>query len=222
MRRLHTREAYLDLVELIRKKIPNVALSSDFIVGFCGETDEQFADTLSLIELVKYDLAFLYQYSMRDKTHAYHNLKDNVSEEVKKKRLIEIIDVFKKNQLIRNKMDIGSYQLVLVEGNGRLPGQLMGRADSYKSCIFENSLIYDRIPEFLESKLKNIGNKAIDVNESMYNNDSNVTKSLINMKEYILVKIHDVSYNSLFATPICKTSIREFNEVFKGNSLISS
>lgn len=66
MRRGYTREAYLELVEHVRSIIPNVALSSDFICGFCGETDEEFNETLSLIETVKYNMAFLFPYSMRE------------------------------------------------------------------------------------------------------------------------------------------------------------
>ncbi|CAG0910494.1 unnamed protein product, partial [Cyprideis torosa] len=65
MRRGYTREAYMSLVDRVRSKIPSVALSSDFIAGFCGETEEEFQDTLSLIEIVKYNLGFLFLYSMR-------------------------------------------------------------------------------------------------------------------------------------------------------------
>lgn len=83
MRRNHTREAYLNLIERIRTKIPGVALSSDFIAGFCDETESEFADTLSMIETVKYDMAFLFAYSMREKTHAYRRMQDNVPEDVK-------------------------------------------------------------------------------------------------------------------------------------------
>lgn len=66
MRRGYTREAYIDLVHHIRQIIPNIYLSSDFITGFCGETEEEFQDTLSLIELIKYNKAFLFSYSMRE------------------------------------------------------------------------------------------------------------------------------------------------------------
>lgn len=71
MRRNHTREAYLQLVQKIRETIPGVTLSSDFIAGFCGETEEQFEDTVRLIEEVKYENAFLFAYSLREKTHAH-------------------------------------------------------------------------------------------------------------------------------------------------------
>lgn len=100
MRRNHTREAYLELIEHIRTKIPGVALSSDFICGFCDETEAEFEDTISLLESVKYDLAFLFAYSMRERTHAHRRMQDNVPEDVKKTRLTRMIDVFKQNQLI--------------------------------------------------------------------------------------------------------------------------
>ena len=83
MRRLYTREAYIELVNVIRNKIPKIALSSDFISGFCGETESEFNDTLELIKLIKYDMAFLFSYSMRDKTHAFHNFMQQ-SENTKK------------------------------------------------------------------------------------------------------------------------------------------
>ena len=96
MRRNHSREAYLDLIDHIRAKIPGVALSSDFMCGFCDETESEFADTLSLIQQVRYDLAFLFAYSMREKTHAYRRMQDNVPEDVKKERLVKMIELFKK------------------------------------------------------------------------------------------------------------------------------
>jgi tRNA A37 methylthiotransferase MiaB len=74
MRRNHTRESYIELIEHVREIIPGVALSSDFIAGFCGETDEQFEDTASLLEIVKYDMAFLFAYSMRERTHAHRKM----------------------------------------------------------------------------------------------------------------------------------------------------
>ena len=101
MRRNYTREAYLDLIDHVRAKIPGVALSSDFICGFCDETEEEYNDTLTLIEKVRYDMAYLFAYSMREKTHAHRTMKDNVPESVKKERLSKMIEVFKKKQLIK-------------------------------------------------------------------------------------------------------------------------
>jgi len=96
MRRNHTREVYLTLIDRIRSKIPGVALSSDFICGFCGETDAEFEDTMSLLEIVRYDLAFLFAFSMRERTHAHRRLQDDVPEDVKQQRLVRMIDTFKR------------------------------------------------------------------------------------------------------------------------------
>ena len=80
MRRNHTRESYLNLIDKMREKIPGVALSTDLICGFCDETEEEFNDTISLLETVEYDLAFLFAYSMRERTHAHRRMTDNVPE----------------------------------------------------------------------------------------------------------------------------------------------
>lgn len=87
MRRGYTREAYIDLINHIRHHIPEVALSSDFICGFCGETEEQFEDTITLMQEIQYNTAFLFSYSMREKTTAHRRFQDDVPLEIKKKRL---------------------------------------------------------------------------------------------------------------------------------------
>lgn len=86
MRRGYTREAYVELIQHIRHHMPQVALSSDFICGFCGETDEEFEDTITLMEEVQYNTAFLFPYSMREKTTAHRRFKDDVPPEVKQAR----------------------------------------------------------------------------------------------------------------------------------------
>ena len=99
MRRNHSRESYLQLIEHIRNKIPGVALSTDLICGFCDESDAEFKDTMSLLEIVRYDLAFLFAYSMREKTHAHRRMEDNVPEDIKMERLRLMIEKFKSIQL---------------------------------------------------------------------------------------------------------------------------
>lgn len=74
-----------------------MALSTDLICGFCDETEAEFEDTITLLETVKYDLAFLFAYSMRERTHAHRRMQDNVPEDIKKERLVRMIDVFKKH-----------------------------------------------------------------------------------------------------------------------------
>lgn len=139
MRRNHTREAYLTLIDHIRNKIPGVALSSDFIVGFCDETEKEFEDTLSLLEIVKYDLAFLFAYSMRERTHAHRRMTDSVPEDVKKERLSKLIEVFKRNQLDVQKNEIGGKHLILIDGHGRVgESQWSGLTDTMKRAHFNN------------------------------------------------------------------------------------
>lgn len=122
MRRYYSQSAYLDLVKQIRDTIPNVSLSTDIISGFCGETEEDHQATLRVVEEVKYEQAFMFMYSMRTKTHAYNTMKDDVPEDVKKRRLGEVIELVQKGQFERNQQEIGKVYEVLVEGNGKRGG----------------------------------------------------------------------------------------------------
>ncbi|KAF7828917.1 CDK5RAP1-like protein [Senna tora] len=146
MRRGYTREAYLDLVKKIRSIIPDVGLSSDFICGFCGETEEEHMDTLSLVKAVGYDMAFMFAYSMREKTHAHRNYADDVPEEIKQRRLSELIEAFRESTGQCFDSQIGTIQLVLVEGpNKRAPDtELMGKSDRGHRILFVNQPIPDR------------------------------------------------------------------------------
>lgn len=116
MRRGYTREAYLELVERIRNILPNVVLSSDFICGFCGETDEEFIDTVTLMEHVKYNIAYLFAYSMREKTTAHRRFTDDIPQEVKIKRLQELAKIYRSGADGLHSKLIGQHQLILVEG----------------------------------------------------------------------------------------------------------
>ncbi|KAI4327679.1 hypothetical protein L6164_020108 [Bauhinia variegata] len=140
MRRGYTREAYLDLVQKIRSIVPDVGISSDFICGFCGETEEDHLDTLSLVKAVGYDMAFMFAYSMREKTHAHRNYVDDVPEEVKQRRLTELIEAFRESTGQCFDSQVGTIQLVLVEGpNRRAPDtELMGKTDKGHRVSFVN------------------------------------------------------------------------------------
>jgi tRNA A37 methylthiotransferase MiaB len=94
MKRGYDRAAYLQLIDDARYIIPDLAISSDFIAGFCDETEEEHTDTISLLQTVRYDQAYLYKYSLRDKTYAARTMVDNVPPDVKQRRLQEIIDTF--------------------------------------------------------------------------------------------------------------------------------
>ncbi|XP_071112860.1 mitochondrial tRNA methylthiotransferase CDK5RAP1-like isoform X1 [Haliotis cracherodii] len=137
MRRGYTREAYLDLVSHIRSILPGVALTSDFIAGFCGETEAAHHDTLDLIRQVKYNFAYCFPYSMRQKTRAYHRLSDDVPEDVKSRRHMELIGAFRQGAQQLHTAQIGCQQLVLVEGDSKKSVQeFAGRNDANTKVIF--------------------------------------------------------------------------------------
>lgn len=139
MRRGYTREAYLSLVERIRMVLPDSSLSSDFIAGFCGETEQDHVDTVSLIEMVGYDMAYMFAYSLREKTHAHRNYEDDVPEESKQRRLSELIDVFRRTTVPRFESQIGTNQLVLITGqNKRDATEWIGHSDKGHRVIFAN------------------------------------------------------------------------------------
>ncbi|KAI5749798.1 hypothetical protein M8J76_010261 [Diaphorina citri] len=131
MRRGYTREAYLALVDKIRSIIPGVSLSSDFIAGFCGETETQFEDTLSLLELVRYRVAYLFAYSMREKTTAHRRYQDTVPSSVKGQRVNAMDVTFRRHAHHLNAQSVGTVELVLVEGRSKKHvNQLCGRVDA--------------------------------------------------------------------------------------------
>ena len=138
MRRTYTREHYLDLIDRARSIVPGIAFSTDIIAGFCGETDEEHADTLSLMEQVGYDHAFMFAYSERPDTFAARKYEDDVPEAVKKARLTEIIALQNRVSLAKNQKWIGRREVVLVEGTSkRSEEQLRGRTDSNHMVVFD-------------------------------------------------------------------------------------
>jgi MiaB/RimO family radical SAM methylthiotransferase len=137
MRRGYTREAYLQLVDNMRRAIPDVALSTDIIAGFCEETEEEHKDTVSLMAHVAYESAFMFKYSQREKTHAHRNYKDNVDEATKGRRLTEIIKAFMTGASRRMKELEGSRQLVLIDKLSRKSDEeLSGLCENGKRAVF--------------------------------------------------------------------------------------
>ncbi|MDZ4823463.1 MAG: tRNA (N6-isopentenyl adenosine(37)-C2)-methylthiotransferase MiaB [Flavobacteriales bacterium] len=116
MNRGYTREWYLEKIKSIRTIMPHCGISTDIITGFCGETEEEHQDTISLMSSVQYELAYMFKYSERPKTLAERKYDDDLPEEVKGRRLQEVIDVQMKNSAIRTKKYVGYVQRVLVEG----------------------------------------------------------------------------------------------------------
>jgi len=144
MNRLHTREEYFELINNIRKIIPDCGISQDMIAGFPTETEEDHKDTLSLLEYVKYDFGYMYSYSERPGTMAARKLEDDVPEVDKKRRLAEIIAVQRQHSGFRLKQRIGKIDEVLIEGESKRSNEhWMGRNSQNSVVIFpkENSTI---------------------------------------------------------------------------------
>ena len=140
MRRPYTRDQYLQLIEKMKGIIPGLSLSTDIIAGFCGETEEEHQQTLSLMREVEYDLAYMFAYSERERTLAYRKFEDDVPEEVKKRRLSEIISQQMSIQHRRNHDEIGHRHVVLVEGTSkRSEQQMSGRTDTNKIAVFDRN-----------------------------------------------------------------------------------
>lgn len=137
MNRNYTREWYLERIDAIRRMVPDCAISTDIITGFCGETEEEHEETLSLMDAVSYDFAYMFSYSERPKTLAERRYEDDISEEVKKRRLTEVIQKQLGHSLASNKKQVGTVQKVLVEGTSKRSDEfLCGRTGRNSMVVF--------------------------------------------------------------------------------------
>jgi tRNA-2-methylthio-N6-dimethylallyladenosine synthase len=137
MNRGYSREWYLERIVAIKRIIPDCAISTDIITGFCGETEEEHAETLSLMDSVQYDFAYMFKYSERPKTLAERRFADDVPNEVKGKRLDQIIEKQLASSLASNKRQIGTIQKVLIEGKSKRSDEhLCGRTGRNSMVIF--------------------------------------------------------------------------------------
>jgi tRNA-2-methylthio-N6-dimethylallyladenosine synthase len=137
MNRTYSREWYMAKVDRIRELIPDCGLSTDMITGFCTETEEDHQQTLSLFDYCKYDLAYLYYYSERPGTLAARRFEDDVPLETKKRRLQELVDLYRQHSLRTMQKEVGKTFKVLVEGFSKKSNeQLQGRTDQNKVVIF--------------------------------------------------------------------------------------
>ncbi len=146
MNRLHTRTEYFELIDNIKRIIPDCAISQDMITGFPTETEEDHQDTLSLMDYVKYDYGFMFAYSERPGTMAARKLEDDVPQEVKKRRLTEIIALQRKHSLYRTQQHLGKVEEVLIEGSSKKSdAHWMGRNSQNTVVVFpkENYTIGD-------------------------------------------------------------------------------
>ncbi|XP_078050145.1 CDK5RAP1-like protein [Augochlora pura] len=188
MRRGYTREAYLDLVHHIRSIIPDIHISSDFIAGFCGETEEEFQDTLSLIQLVRYNKAYLFAYSMREKTTAHRRYKDDVERAVKVDRLERMQAIHRSIAEELNKSQIGQLQLVLIEGASR------------------------RSDKFFQGRNDRSVRVVIPVMDVPIEKGSNIKRS-VKSGDYVVVEVKSANSNTLTGTPVCHSSITEYSSL---------
>ncbi|MDY9918737.1 MAG: tRNA (N6-isopentenyl adenosine(37)-C2)-methylthiotransferase MiaB [Proteiniphilum sp.] len=152
MNRRYDREWYMDRIAAIKRIIPGCGLSTDIMCGFHSETEEDHQETLSMMREVGFDSAFMFKYSERPGTYAARRLEDNVPEEVKSRRLQEIIDLQMELSRQSNEKDLGKEFEVLTEGfSKRSREQLFGRTDQNKVVIFDKKK--HRIGEFVKVKI---------------------------------------------------------------------
>lgn len=138
MRRGHTREEYLRKIDMIRHHLPDSAITTDLIAGFCSESDEEHRQTLSLMETVRFDASFMFYYSVRPGTWADRHLADDVPEEVKKSRLQEIIELQNAISQERYREEVGRTVEVLAESESRRSAsQLIGRTETNRAVVFD-------------------------------------------------------------------------------------
>lgn len=138
MKRGYTREWYESRINSIKKILPDCAITTDIISGFCGESEKDHNETLSLLKFAQFDLGFMFKYSERDNTYAARNFKDDVPEEIKSRRLTEIIDLQNKISEEVKIKDIGKTFEVLVEGTSKKSqNELFGRTSQNKVVVFK-------------------------------------------------------------------------------------
>jgi len=154
MNRTYSQKEFRDLVEKMHNKIPGLVLTTDIIVGFPTESDDDFKDTLNIIEKVEFDSAFMFSYSERKNTIAQRKYKDDVPDEVKTKRMIKLVDLQRNISYKKNQQHLGSSFSVLVEGKAKKPNQLMGRNDGNKIVVFPDA--GQNIGEFVKVKIDEV------------------------------------------------------------------
>lgn len=126
----------MERIAAIRSIVPEASISTDIICGFCTETEEEFQDTISVIEAVKFELVYSYYYSERPGTLAAKKYQDDIPEDVKKRRLAEIVELHRKHSLERNREDIGKVFEVLLESiSQKSDGHLFGRNSQNKGVV---------------------------------------------------------------------------------------
>ena len=170
MNRLHTREEYFELIDNIKRLIPDCGISQDMIAGFPTETEEDHKDTLSLMEYVQYDFGFMFAYSERPGTLAARKLADDIPMETKKRRLREIIELQQKHSLYRNQQHLGKVEEVLIEGNSKKSDHhWMGRNTQNTVVVFPKEDY--QVGDFVDVKIKDCTSATLIGEAVGYTND---------------------------------------------------
>ncbi|MEI6821987.1 MAG: tRNA (N6-isopentenyl adenosine(37)-C2)-methylthiotransferase MiaB [Bacteroidota bacterium] len=153
MNRKYTREWYMNRIEAIKSIIPDCAISTDIITGFCSETEEEHRETLSLMEWVGYDYAFMFKYSERSDTLAAKKYKDDIPEEIKSRRLNEIIELQRALSFKSNNNDIGKSYEILIDGTSKRSSlKLSGRNSQNKVIVIPKN--ENKLGEYISVKIK--------------------------------------------------------------------
>jgi len=194
MARGYTRESYFALIDRVKAMIPGCAITTDIISGFCGETEDDHEDTVSLMSAIGYEQAFMFAYSEREGTAGQRHQIDDVPEDVKQRRLQEVIDAFRARAAEKQQMEIGSTHCVLVEGPSKKNSdEWTGKTDTSKWVVFE--------------KNDAIGKYAGD-------EDAPTSGSYgVKPGDYVAVRVTGCSTGTLFGQVLGKTSLVEFQNL---------
>ena len=153
MNRGYSRNEYLNLIKKIKNKIPDCAISMDMIAGFCNETEKDHLETLSLMDIVKYDYGYMFKYSERPNTPAAKKFNDNVHEKIKQRRLTEIISKQREHSLMHMKKRIGKTYKVLIEGISKKSNEFYyGRTTHNATVVFEKG--EKKVGDYVNVKIK--------------------------------------------------------------------
>ncbi len=159
MNRTYTREQFLELVDRLRQRIPGLVLTTDVIVGFPTETEEEFQETLDVMRRVRFDAAFMFKYSERQHTIASRKYPDDVPEEDKTSRITRLVTMQKQIALEKNQEHLGQVFEVLVEGKGKKPNQLLGRNDGNKIVVFPDNGA--KVGDFVSVKIEEVTSNTL-------------------------------------------------------------
>ena len=195
MNRPYTREAFVQLVNSIRSIIPDCAISTDVITGFCGETEDEHLQTVELMKEIGFDHAFMYLYSMREHTYAWKNFQDDVPLDVKKRRLVEIQEAFYSTLHKKLPLQQGKMELVLIEGESKRSKphevQMKGRCDGNRMCVFDAKPIFESREEYQRK-----GKQTTEINTG----------------DYVACRIVTPGTGTHRVEPLFKTTLRQFNQ----------